>query len=251
MSATPGETPMNLSVERAARMLSLFSLETPELTLGQITEALGTSRATTHRYALALRRTGLLRLDANTLRYTVGPRIIELASVAIASLPVLDIALPHMERLSAAFNQTLVLSIWDGDAALILRVVDRTSRLVTINVRSGGRMSRYASAQGRLFVAFDPQIEVDEAKLPGALLDRIRETHVSVYASDTDGFRAVAAPIFQDGKVAATLGVVGLSHTVSGEDTSELASELKRTARLISGELKHAPGADDDEDASA
>jgi IclR family pca regulon transcriptional regulator len=232
---------MNLSVERAVNMLNLFSLETPERTLGEMTEALGTSRATTHRYALALRRTGMLRWDAETLRYTVGPRIIGLASVALANLPVIDLALPHMERLSTEFDQTVVLSIWDGDRPLVLRAVDRTERVVTVNVRSGRRMSTYESSQGRIFLAFNSNIEVDESRLPEGILDRIRETHVSVYVSDGDNFRAVAAPILQDGKASATLGVVGLSSTVPAEDTSDLATALKRAASLISAELDGEP----------
>jgi DNA-binding IclR family transcriptional regulator len=57
------EAPINQSVERAVRLLGFFSAEEPELTLPQLTERLGTSRATTHRYAMALRRVGLLRYD--------------------------------------------------------------------------------------------------------------------------------------------------------------------------------------------
>jgi IclR family pca regulon transcriptional regulator len=236
-----GETPMNLSIERAANMLGLFSVDRPELTLAELTDGLGSSKATTHRYALALRRTGLLRWNAETLRYAVGARIIELASVAMASLPVLDIAVPHMERLSAEFDQTLVLSIWDGDEPLILRVVDKTDRLVTINVRPGGRMRREASAQGRLFVAFTSTNDRDGSPLPEGILNRIRETHVSVFTSEGAGFRAVAAPIFQGGKVAATLGVVGLINAVPDEDTSDLATALKGAAEVISGALAYTP----------
>jgi IclR family pca regulon transcriptional regulator len=232
---------MILSIERAANMLGLFSVDRPELTLGELTEGLSTSRATTHRYALALRRTGLLRWNAETLRYAVGARIIELASVAMASLPVLDIAVPHMERLSAQFNQTLVLSIWDGDEPLILRVVDKTDRLVTINVRPGGRMRRDWSAQGRLFLAFTSSNEVGDSAVPEEVLERIRLTHVSVYTSEGAGFRAVAAPIFQGGKVAATLGVVGLINAVSDDDTSDLAMALKTAAEGISDALAFTP----------
>src|SRR5205085_1580495 len=50
-----GDAPVNQSVERAVRLLSFFSPEEPELTLTQLTQRLGTSKATTHRYTLALR----------------------------------------------------------------------------------------------------------------------------------------------------------------------------------------------------
>ena len=58
------ETPVNQSVERAVRLLGFFSADEPELTLPPLSERLGTSRATTHRYTVALRQVGLLRYDA-------------------------------------------------------------------------------------------------------------------------------------------------------------------------------------------
>ena len=59
-----GDSPVNQSVERAVRILGFFSAEQPELTLSELTARLGTSKATTHRYTLALRRVGLLRYDS-------------------------------------------------------------------------------------------------------------------------------------------------------------------------------------------
>ncbi|MBD0318595.1 MAG: helix-turn-helix domain-containing protein, partial [Thermoleophilia bacterium] len=72
------QAPVNQSVERAARLLALFSVEEPELSLAEVTARLGTSRATAHRYATALRRVGLLR--ATPAGYTLGPRVVELAA---------------------------------------------------------------------------------------------------------------------------------------------------------------------------
>ena len=228
---------MNQSVERAASLLNVFSVDRPELTLAEIAERLGTGRATTHRYAMALRRMGLLRWNAETHRYAVGAHIIELASVAMAGLPVLNGAVPYMERLSAEFKQTCVLSILDGDEPLILRVVDKTNRLVTINVRPGGRMRRETSAQGRVFVAFGSSRDLNGPQLSESILERIRQTHIAVYTSEELGYRAVAAPIFHGGEVAATLGIVGLINAVPDADTSELAIALKSAGKAISDTL--------------
>jgi len=82
--ALNADAPVNQSVERAVRLLGFFSPEEPELTLARLTELLGTSKATTHRYTLALRRVGLLRFDSGTGVYSLGPRIVELAATALA-----------------------------------------------------------------------------------------------------------------------------------------------------------------------
>ena len=84
MSAPP-ETPAPAiqSVERAARMLGLFTAEEPRLTLAELTQRMGMSKATVHRYATALRNAGLLRAAAGA--YTLGPRVVELATAALAA----------------------------------------------------------------------------------------------------------------------------------------------------------------------
>jgi adenosylmethionine-8-amino-7-oxononanoate aminotransferase len=83
------EAPINQSVERAVRLLGFFSPEEPELSLAQLTQRLGTSKATTHRYTLALRRVGLLRFEPSAGVYSLGPRIVELEAHRDAA-PVAD-----------------------------------------------------------------------------------------------------------------------------------------------------------------
>ena len=84
--ALNADAPVNQSVERAVRLLGFFSPEEPELTLARLTELLGTSKATTHRYTLALRRVGLLRHEPARGVYTLGPRIVELIRIRSAQL---------------------------------------------------------------------------------------------------------------------------------------------------------------------
>ncbi len=93
------DAPVNQSVERAVRLLGFFSPEEPELTLAQLTQRLGTSRATTHRYTLALRRVGLLRFDPGAAVYSLGPRIVELAQGKIfLTFGAAPVELPVEER---------------------------------------------------------------------------------------------------------------------------------------------------------
>ena len=54
------------AIGRAVRMLSMFSEQELELSLGQLTERFGLGKTTTHRYATSLRQCGLLRYDPRT-----------------------------------------------------------------------------------------------------------------------------------------------------------------------------------------
>jgi DNA-binding IclR family transcriptional regulator len=221
------EAPINQSVERAVQMLGFFTAEEPELTLAQLTKRLGTSRATTHRYAMALRRVGLLRYDAGSGMHSLGPRIVELAATALSGLRIIRIAGPHMERLAAELNETVVLSIWDGDSPVVVRVDDNTDRVVHIVVRTGSRLPRTTSAQGKVFLAF--------AGEDG--LDRVRQTRIAINTQNEDGIRAIATPIFQDRDCVATMAVVGTIANLPAKESAPLCLRLRETADILSAEL--------------
>jgi DNA-binding IclR family transcriptional regulator len=231
--ALNAEAPVNQSVERAVRLLGFFSPEEPELTLTQLTERLGTSKATTHRYTLALRRVGLLRFEPSAGVYSLGPRIVELAATALAGLRILRIAGPHMEQLVATLNETVVLSIWDGESPVVVRVDDNTDRLVRIVVRTGARLPRATSAQGKVFLAFGAGAgELDDVERA-----QILKTRVAVNSQVVDGIRAIATPIFQDREVTAAMAVVGTSVSLPEKPNSHVAAHLRAAAEALSAEL--------------
>jgi DNA-binding IclR family transcriptional regulator len=229
---TAERAPINQSVERAARLLSLFSVDEPELTLGELTARLGTSKATAHRYATALRRAGFLRSSGNT--YTLGPRIVELAATALAGLRIVKVAGPYLERLVSDVKETAVLSIWDGEAPVVVRVDDNTDRLVRINVRAGSRLP-LDSAQGKVFRAY-----MTDAVDDGDFED-VRRTGVAFNARIVEGIAALAAPVFQGEEIVATMALVGTTAAIRPEPGSPTARRLRETAAALSAELGFLP----------
>jgi IclR family pca regulon transcriptional regulator len=226
-----GQPPINRSIERAARLLGLFSVDEPELTLAEVTARLGTSKATAHRYATALRRAGLLR--ATRGGYSLGPRVVELAAAALAGLRIVKIAGPHLERLAAAVNETAVMSVWDGEAPVVVRVEDTVERLVRISVPTGTRLP-LDSAQGKVFRAFlheagDPELEV------------VRSEGIAFNTRVFEGIAALAAPVFQAGEIVATIALVGTTTAIEAGAESQMAGELRATAETLSLELGFLP----------
>jgi len=223
------QAPVNQSVERAAQLLGLFSVDEPELTLGEITARLRTSKATAHRYATALRQAGLLRWNGGA--YTLGPRIVELAATALAGLRIIKVAGPYLERLVGQVNETAVLSIWDGEAPVVVRVEDNTDRLVRINVRTGSRLP-LDSAQGKIFRAYlDPDAE----------LASVREAGLGFNERIVEGIAALAAPVFQGEEIVAAMALVGTAASVPADPSTPAASALRDAADGLSAELGFLP----------
>ena len=227
---TRDSAPINQSVARAARLPSLSSVEEPEPSLAELRARLGTSKATAHRYATALRRAGLLR--ASPRGYSLGPRVVELAATALAGLRIVKVAGPYLERLVAELNETAVLSVWDGEAPVVVRVDDNTDRLVRINVRTGSRLPP-DSAQGKLFRAFLGAGDADTAD--------VRAAGIAFNARTVEGIAAVAAPVFQGDEIVATMALVGTTAAIPPELDSPLARRLGELASALSAELGFLP----------
>lgn len=232
------------SVARAAHILGFFTVGHPRHSLLEITARLGVSRATAHRYTVALRQTNLLRFDPATSEYTLGPQVLTLAGAAGAGLPIVAIAGRHMESLVRRVNETIVLSVWDGEAPVVVRVDDNPDRLVRISIHTGSRLTVFASSQGRVFCAFLLEGEVPGLKRElrrdpslGPELERVRRRRIAVTSDVEPGIRAVAAPVFQDDRLMATVAIVGTVASIPDSRTSPMAKELLRTAAALSREF--------------
>jgi len=209
----------------------MFSIQEPALSLSQITERLGVSKPTAHRYATALRRAGFLNQADGV--YTLGPRVVELASAALAGLGVIEIAGPHLERLGAATRQTSVLAVWDGEAPVVVRVHDAAAgQIVRVVVSVGSRLPA-DGAHGQVFRAFlDPTDESPEAV-------RARRDGVVYSASVVEGITALAAPVMQGEQIVATMALVGTIAAIPRSPRSPVARSLRDAAEALSKELGH------------
>ncbi|QDY08191.1 IclR family transcriptional regulator [Micromonospora sp. HM134] len=242
-SADPS-SPAIQTVQRAAVILNAFTAARPRLSLNELTASLGTSKATAHRYTKALRESNLLRYDEREGLYSLGPQILTLSAAARAAMPVISIAGPRMQQLVREIDETVVLSVWDGDTAVVVRADDNTDRVIRVSVRTGSRLSRTESAQGRVFCAFLPEADVpglaEEIAASAELrreVEKIRRTGISANTPSANGVRSIAAPIFRGSTLIAAMAIVGTTTSVPEGTDSTLAIALQRVAALVTAEL--------------
>lgn len=246
--STERGTPAIQAVERAATILNAFTVARPRLTLDELTARLGTSKPTAHRYTKALRNVNLLRYDKREALYSLGPQVLALSAAARSGLPIITLAGPFMEEIVREANETVVLSVWDGDTAVVVRVDDNTDRTVRISVRPGARLAATTSAQGRVFCAFLPPEDVDglpaalrRSRELGAELETIRETGIYLNSPVDNGVRTLAAPVFQDSRIVATMAMVGTTASLSDKPNAPAAKALLHGARALTETLGATP----------
>jgi DNA-binding IclR family transcriptional regulator len=233
------------TVQRAAMILAAFTVSQPYLSLNEITRRLGASKATAHRYTKALRAANLLGYDENTALYLLGPQVLTLAAAARAALPILAVAEPYMAELQLRVDETIVLSVWDGQSPIVVRSVDNTDRMIGVSVRTGTRLNLTRSAQGRVFCAHLRESELGDALESPQVQDEIaviRRDGVSINVAAPNGVRSIAAPVFERGEITACLAIIGTTATVAADPQSDIAQALCETTAALSARLD-----DDDE----
>jgi DNA-binding IclR family transcriptional regulator len=197
-NAAGGETSQTL--DRGLTVLSLLALNTDGLTAAELADELSTARAVVYRLLRTLEAHRLIGRVEN--RYVLGIGVAELASRLRPRLQAT--VLPILRRLSAQTNSTALLSIADGDQALILLTEEPRDTTFHIAVRQGAKHPLDRGADGIAILAGRPAEGSDTKDVQRA---RRRGYAVSIGALQP-GALGIAAPIVTSDWSTASIGIV-------------------------------------------
>jgi len=228
--------------------------------VSDLSREVGLSRSTTHRYVSTLAALGYLQQDAETRKYRLGPRVLDLGFSAINSMELRHVSAPHLQLLSDSTGHTVNMAVLDGvDIVYIERC--RSSRgerrEIDLNLHVGSRLPAYCTSMGKVLLAFLPADELKGAlagirlaqRGPNTItakaelqreLERVRARGLAVNNEELAyGLRSIAAPVrAQTGEVVAAINVAVHRSPVSLDDLVEdLGPALERTARDVSDRI--------------
>jgi IclR family pca regulon transcriptional regulator len=207
------------ALSRGLDVLRAFDADHPTLSLAELAQRLGWSRTTPYRFVWTLEHLGYLQRDAESRRYRLGPRVLELGFAYLHSLPLVDLARPYLARLHQETGASAHLGILDGKDVLYVALV-AARRISAITVHVGTRVPAHAGSIGKVLLAFGPPEAVADLLASGPLpaytertvtqparlrqyLARIREQGYVFNDQEYQvGVRSVAAPIFDRGGTA-------------------------------------------------
>ena len=95
---------------RAVRLLKLFSLEKPDLTLTQLSQGADLNKTTTHRLLRALQSESLVQRNSVTGRYSLGAGLMALGVQALSSSDLRRRARPILKLLARDTGETAPVS---------------------------------------------------------------------------------------------------------------------------------------------
>lgn len=227
MSAAGGE--ISQTLDRGLTVLALLAEHSDGLTAGELAERLSTARAVVYRLLRTLEAHRLVgRIDT---RYVLGIGVTELASRLRPRLQAT--VLPILRRLSRQTNSTSLLSVADGDEALILITEEPPSTTFHLALRQGARHPLHLGADGVAILAGRPASTED---VKDVQLARKRGYALTVGALQP-GALGVAAPIRTSDWASASIGIVQLGTKVADPEIPDLVmTAASDAARRLSGD---------------
>ncbi len=240
---------MSQTVERAVAIIEQIS-DRPA-SLGEVAERLGVHRSTALRLLQTLERAGFAR-RVESGRYTVGTRLIGIATKALDALDLRAIARPHLTRLNEACGHTIHLaSLLDGEIVYIDKYEGRTS--VRMYSRIGKTAPVHASGVGKAILAQLEPAQLDPVLAKATFTRYTAQTIVTEaayraelaavrergYARDDGEFEDVincvaAAVRDSDGQVRSAISVSAPKMVMLLPDLERLVPDLLAAASAIS-----------------
>jgi IclR family transcriptional regulator, pca regulon regulatory protein len=245
------------SLERGLAVIRAFGLHRVSLTITDVAEATGLTRATARRFLLTLERMGYVRHDGR--EYSLRPRVLELGYAYLSGFTLAEVAQPFLNDLMLKVQESTSLAVRDGgELVYIAHAAPR--RVMTINVPIGGRDPLYCTALGRVLLAWQSDDEIDrylgatqfQAHTAATITDpsclreavlRVREEGYSLIEDQLEeGLVAMAVPLrHQDGSVAAAMNISAYSPRTTPEGLREdYLPLLRQTAADIQREVRAA-----------
>lgn len=148
---SPAKGPVVIrAIDRGMAVLRAFSGSRVQLSLAEVASEAGISRAAARRILLTFVELGYVGMGDG--RFFLRPRILELGIAYLSGLTLREIALPHMEQLSAEVGESCSLAVLDAqDVVYVARIPVR--RIITGVITIGTRFPAYATSLGRVLLA--------------------------------------------------------------------------------------------------
>ena len=207
---------MLLTIECAGRVLALFTEESPERGVTEVSQALNLSKSKAHALLASLASVGLLR-HTKAGRYRIGWSVLAMNRVLGATTEFFYYARPAMHALAARTGELIHLGTLDGGQVVYVHRVGGP-RAVRIAVSAGNRLPAHCSAIGKVLLAHLPSgarrdllvntdlvartahTITDPALLEAHLIDVCRQGFAFDRDEAVEGISCVAAPITAPGQ---------------------------------------------------
>lgn len=244
----------NNSIQRAGKIMSLFSEKRPAIGVTEIARELALPKSTAHSLIQGMVKTGMLEKDRVNGKYQMGLKLFAMAFRMISTNELYRVSKEILKRISIDYQLNVRLVIWERDA--LLAIVECQPNVVSFGPSLYARSFAYCTASGLVLLAYKT---VEEQKQylkrtelkafspytitdPKMLLKKFKEIRKQGWGFSDQatgvGRCAVAAPIYgHDGDVVAALALSGTKEQFEGKTFNLLKETAIETSNAISQDI--------------
>jgi IclR family pca regulon transcriptional regulator len=146
------------SLARGLAVLRAFSDSRRPLTIAQISQKTGISRAAVRRCLHTFKQLGYV--DAEMNNFSLRPKVLTLGYSYLSSTPLAVSSQPYLNNISRTLNESSSLAVLD-DSEVLYIARSATSRVMSVALNAGSRLPAYCSSLGRVMLAAMPPAELD------------------------------------------------------------------------------------------
>jgi IclR family KDG regulon transcriptional repressor len=242
------------SVLKAVKILEIIGRSKP-LGISEIGRELDIPKSSTHNLLQTLESEGFVERNQDTNKYNLGTRLIELGYRAQNDLAICRIAKPYLNGINQETDETVHLTILDGEEVLYVDCVESKRRMRTYSV-IGIKAPLYCTAVGKAIMAELPEKNIKNIiKTRGlrrltdstitnasSLFQDLLETRTRGYSIDNkeheDQLICVGSVIRDaSGEAFASLSVSGPSDRMTEERIIHIGGLVKNATSEISRKL--------------
>jgi DNA-binding IclR family transcriptional regulator len=254
------------SIEVGGQLLHAMAHAGRPMALKELAREADMPAAKIHAYLVSFSRIGLMKQDAESGRYFLGPLALQLGLISLQQANPVQAAAEELPRLTQLIGHTVAISVWGSRGATIVRL-EESPAPIHVNMRQGTVFSFTGTATGRLFAAYQPEADARQmldaerqrqkshpepvlVNVPPPLpipawkdllpfLREVRDNGLSRSDGETlPGVNAMAVPVFDHGgDIAAAITAIGPAGVFDLAWDGQIARELKACARRVARRL--------------
>lgn len=145
-------------LQKGLSVIEAFDQEQSRLSMTEVAQRTGLTRAAARRYLLTLTQLGYVNYDGRM--FSLSPRVLRLGQSYFHSARLPRIVYPQVQKLAHALQETSSVGVLDA-ADVICIAATSAGRTVSPALQPGSRAPAYCTANGRVLLAALPQERVD------------------------------------------------------------------------------------------
>jgi IclR family transcriptional regulator, pca regulon regulatory protein len=250
-----GDPDFALTLARGLLVVESFIASEKGLSVSEVAERIGISRAAVRRILMTLQSLGYAESDGRLYRLKI--RVLRLALGYQASSTLSTLAQPLLERITETVHESASLSVLDGDQVVYI-ARSAVKRVMSINLAPWSRLPAYCTSLGRVLLAALPEADFEKC-LAGMelrkltpktvceksklrdVVQKVKRNGYAIVDQELEvGLRSIAVPVKTPaGRVVAAMNV-GLNpqRAPLSEMTSRFLPLLRETASALGAFLK-------------